>query len=69
MQARKLILHVPGQSSVQVNSKTAIGAFYDRHVLTQTRTGLCWGGPAATVYYRPVLSLERALQNNKSATV
>jgi hypothetical protein len=31
--------------------------------------GLPWGGPAATVNYRPVLSSERALQNNKPATV
>jgi hypothetical protein len=31
--------------------------------------GLSWRGPAATVNYRPVLSSERALQNNKPATV
>jgi hypothetical protein len=36
---------------------------------TQTRAGLRWQGPAATVNYRPVLSSERALQNNKPATV
>jgi hypothetical protein len=36
---------------------------------TQTREGLRWRGPAATVNYRPVLSSERALQNNKPATV
>jgi hypothetical protein len=36
---------------------------------TQTRTGLRWRVPAATVIYRPVLSSERALQNNKPATV
>jgi hypothetical protein len=35
---------------------------------TQTRAGLHWRGPAATVNYRPVLSSERALQNNKPAT-
>jgi hypothetical protein len=34
---------------------------------TQTRAGLRWRGPAATVNYRPVLSSERALQNNKPA--
>jgi hypothetical protein len=27
--------------------------------------GLCWRGPAATVNYRPILSSERVLQNNK----
>jgi hypothetical protein len=32
---------------------------------TQTRAGLRWRGPAATVNYRPVFSPERALQNNK----
>jgi hypothetical protein len=31
--------------------------------------GLRWRGPAATVNYRPVLSSERALQNNKPSTV
>jgi hypothetical protein len=33
--------------------------------------GLCWLGAAAaaTANYRPVLSSERALQNNKPATV
>jgi hypothetical protein len=31
--------------------------------------GLRLRGPAATVNYRPVLSSERALQNNKPATV
>jgi hypothetical protein len=36
---------------------------------TQNRAGLRWRGPAATVNYRPVLSSERALQNNKPATV
>jgi hypothetical protein len=36
---------------------------------TQNRAGLHWGGLAATVNYRPVLSSERALQNNKPATV
>jgi hypothetical protein len=36
---------------------------------TQTRAGLRWRGPAATVNYRPVLLSERALQNNKPATV
>jgi hypothetical protein len=35
----------------------------------QTRAGLRWRRQAATVNYRPVLSLERALQNNKLATV
>jgi hypothetical protein len=35
---------------------------------TQTRAELRRRGPAATVYYRPVLSSERALQNNKPAT-
>jgi hypothetical protein len=34
---------------------------------TQTRPGLRWRGPAATLTYRPVLSSERALQNNKPA--
>jgi hypothetical protein len=34
---------------------------------TQTRSGLHWGGPAATINYRPVLSSERALRNNKLA--
>jgi hypothetical protein len=36
---------------------------------TQTRAGLLCRGPAAIVYYRPVLSSERALQSNKPATV
>jgi hypothetical protein len=36
---------------------------------TQTRAGLCWRGPAARVNYTPVLSSERTLQNNKTATV
>jgi hypothetical protein len=36
---------------------------------TQTRAGLRWRGSAATVNYRPVLSSERALQNNKPTTV
>jgi hypothetical protein len=36
---------------------------------TQTLAGLQWQGPAATANYRPVLSLERVLQNNKPATV
>jgi hypothetical protein len=36
---------------------------------TQTRARLRQRGPAATVNYRPVLSSERALQNNKPATV
>jgi hypothetical protein len=31
---------------------------------TQTRAGLHWRGPAATVNYRPVLSSEMAQQNN-----
>jgi hypothetical protein len=31
----------------------------------QTIAGLRWRGPAVTVNYRPVLSSERALQNNK----
>jgi hypothetical protein len=31
----------------------------------QTLAGLRWRGPAATGNYRPVLSSERALQNNK----
>jgi hypothetical protein len=35
---------------------------------TQTREGLPWRG-TATVNYRPVLSSERELQNNKPATV
>jgi hypothetical protein len=35
----------------------------------QTRAGLRWRGPVATVNDRPVLSSERALQNNKPATV
>jgi hypothetical protein len=30
----------------------------------QTREGLCWRGPAATVNYTPVLSSESAPQNN-----
>jgi hypothetical protein len=36
---------------------------------TQTRAGLRWRSPAAIVNYRPVLSSERALLNNKPATV
>jgi hypothetical protein len=36
---------------------------------TQNRARLRWRGPAATVKYRPVLSLGRVLQNNKPATV
>jgi hypothetical protein len=36
---------------------------------TQTRAGLRWRGKAVRVYYRPVPSSERALQNNKPATV
>jgi hypothetical protein len=35
---------------------------------TQTRKGLHWRGPAATVYYRPILTSERASQNKKPAT-
>jgi hypothetical protein len=35
----------------------------------QTRAGLRWRGPAATVNYRSVLSSERALQNDKPAIV
>jgi hypothetical protein len=31
----------------------------------RTLAGLRWRGPAATLNYRPVLSSERALQNNK----
>jgi hypothetical protein len=34
---------------------------------TQTRAGLRWRGPVVTVNYRPILSSERALQNNKPA--
>jgi hypothetical protein len=33
------------------------------------RTWLRWQRPTATVNYRPALSSERALQNNRSATV
>jgi hypothetical protein len=36
---------------------------------TQTRVELRWGGPVGTVNYRPVLSSESVLQNNKPATV
>jgi hypothetical protein len=36
---------------------------------TKIREGLSWRGPAATVNDRPVFSSERALQNNKPATV
>jgi hypothetical protein len=36
---------------------------------TQAREGLRWGGPAATVNYRPVLSSERAPHINKPANV
>jgi hypothetical protein len=36
---------------------------------THTPAGLRCRGPAETVNYRPVLSSERALQNNKPATV
>jgi hypothetical protein len=36
---------------------------------TQTREGLRRRDPAATINYRPVLSSERELQNNKPATV
>jgi hypothetical protein len=36
---------------------------------TKTWAGLRWRGPAATVNYRPVLSSERVLQNNKPASV
>jgi hypothetical protein len=32
---------------------------------SQILAGLRWRGPAATVNYRPILSSERALQNNK----
>jgi hypothetical protein len=35
----------------------------------QTRAGLRWRGPAATVNYKTVLSSERVLQNNKPATI
>jgi hypothetical protein len=35
---------------------------------TQTRGGLHWRGPVATLNYRPVLSSEKGLQN-KLATV
>jgi hypothetical protein len=36
---------------------------------TQTREGLRWRGSPAIVNYRPVLSSERALHNNKPTTV
>jgi hypothetical protein len=36
---------------------------------TQTRAGLRWRGPTLTINFRPVLSSERALQNNKPAPV
>jgi hypothetical protein len=36
---------------------------------TQTHVGMGWRGPAATVNYRPNLSSERVLQNNKPVTV
>jgi hypothetical protein len=36
---------------------------------TQTGAGLRWPGPAATINYGLALSSERALHNNKPATV
>jgi hypothetical protein len=60
-----------GGLALQVGRFSRIGAI--KYCLesrgTQTRALLRWRGPAATVNYRPVLSSERALQNNKPATV
>jgi hypothetical protein len=60
-----------GELALQVRGVSRIGTI--KYGLessgTQTRAGLRWRGPAATVNYRPVLSSERALQNNKPATV
>jgi hypothetical protein len=60
-----------GDMALQVGGVSRIGTI--KYGLessgTQTQAGLCWQGLAATVNYRPILSSERALQNNKPATV
>jgi hypothetical protein len=72
----ELFVSVPGgykygDLDIQVGGVSRIGTI--KHGLesrrTQTQVGLSWQGPATTVNYRPVLSSERALQNNKPTTV
>jgi hypothetical protein len=57
--------------ALQVGGVSRIGTI--EYVLesreTQTQAGLRWREPAAIINYRPILSSERALQNNKPATV
>jgi hypothetical protein len=58
-----------GDLALQVGGVSRIGMIkygLESHG-TQTQAGLRWRGPAATVNYRPVFSLERTLQNNKPA--
>jgi hypothetical protein len=57
--------------ALQVRGVSRIGTIKYCHEssVTQTRAGLRWRVPAVTVNYRPVLSSERALQNNKPATI
>jgi hypothetical protein len=57
------VLQVGGVSRI-ATVKYGLGSSW-----TQTPAGLSWRGPAAAVNYRPVLSSERALQDNKPATV
>jgi hypothetical protein len=52
--------------ALQVGGVSRIGTI--KHGLESRGTALA-RGPAATVNYRAVLSSERALQNNKPATV
>jgi hypothetical protein len=60
-----------GDLALQVDGVSIIGTIkYDLDSSgTQSRAGLRWQGPVATVNYRPVLSSERALQNNKPVTI
>jgi hypothetical protein len=53
----------PGYGSLK-NWENKIWSWVAR---TQTRAGLLWREPTATINYRPVLSSERVLQNNKRA--
>jgi hypothetical protein len=61
-----------GNLALQVGGVSAETVKYDREFCgTSTQELLLWQGPEAIVQvnYRPVLSSERVLQNNKSATV
>jgi hypothetical protein len=59
-----LIFHLSSYSTHILAQKTQKTDMTSRQK-EQTLAGLRWRGPAATVNYRPVLSSERALQNNK----